>query len=158
MEQPLKCYSQELQLHSFKCCTSKNVPSSFVVLVAYVDDILLFSDENNSNAAVAMCFENYFEIRETKIADKFLSVFVEEFVNQVCLYNAPVISKLVIRFEMENAKPAKKSLPSGFDLIWDGSKALYDNAPFSLLVAAWLHLANTVRADIAYAVGYLSLF
>lgn len=74
--------------------TSKR-ESSFVIMVAFVDDILLFSDKDESLQEVAKIFRDTFKMRVWNKIEKFLPFSVVDDGNQVRLQNALMTTRLL---------------------------------------------------------------
>lgn len=131
---------------------------SFIILVIYVDDVLIFSDEQIQIDKIIDHFERDFEIRKSKPIERFLGVTIEDEGNEVRMHNEPMIMRMLKSFNMENANPSATPLPSNLDLMEEGSSPLPDQTPFRQIVGSLMHLSNTVRPDICYSVNYLARF
>lgn len=69
-----------------------------------------------------------------------------------------MIERLLKHFRMENCKPAITPLPAGLEQLHHPKNVLNDQTPHRELISALLHLSNTLRPDIFFAVKYLSRF
>lgn len=87
--------------------------NQFVFLVVYVDDILMVADDEASFEWVLDAFRACFEIRATRVVDKFLCFTVDDKGDEFRLHNAPMINKMLEDFKMPNCKSVPTPLPSG---------------------------------------------
>lgn len=136
----------------------KKDEKSFIILVIYVDDILIFSNNQSQIDEEIDNFSKEFEIRRSKSIDKFLGITIEDEGDQVRMHNEPMIIRMLKYFNMENSKPTGTPLPSNLDLEDNGSSPLPDQTPFRQIVGSLMHLANTVRPDISYSVNFLARY
>lgn len=130
----------------------------FVIVVVYVDDIPLFGSSNGAIDKVVEHFKQHFEVRVDEHITKFLGFTIDDNGDSLKMHNSPMIKRLLDHFNMTDCNAAKTPLPDGLDLSLGPQDVVSDATPYRQLIGSLLHLANTVRPDIAFAVGYLSRF
>lgn len=128
------------------------------MIVIYVDDKLMSDDSDSSLDLVVEYFKGAFEVRVDLNIRTFIGFSAQDSCNAKKIHNAPMIGLLLKAFGMQDCKLVKTPLPQGLDLKVDDTEMLSNTTPFRQLVGSLLHFSNTVRPDIAFAVGYLSRF
>ncbi|PXF45962.1 Retrovirus-related Pol polyprotein from transposon TNT 1-94 [Gracilariopsis chorda] len=73
-------------------------------------------------------------------------------------HNAPMISRLPTQFEVERAAAMHVPLQVAVIMEEDDEERNPVTIPFRVLVGSLMHICNTVRPDIAFAVSYLARF
>lgn len=130
----------------------------FVILLVYVDDIVLLSSSKACKEKVIEAFEREFEMRVADRIDKFLGITIEDNGDTVKMHNAPMVDRILKYFNMTDCRAATTPLPAGLDLSMGEKNEVTETTPYRTLVGALMHLANTVRPDIAFSVNYLARF
>lgn len=120
-----------------------------------MDEILLFSDLEGSVDDVMKPFMDYFENQIAEMIDKFLGLSVEDRGDRIQMNTEVSIQRLLKFFKMANYKLTPSPLPVGLDLSPKTIVLLSDNILHRQPIGSLLYLADTVRRDISYAVGYL---
>lgn len=69
-----------------------------------------------------------------------------------------MVERLLKYCNMTKCKSAETPLQARLKLSVDESEVLSHRTPYRQLIGSLLHLSNTVRPDISFAVGYLSRF
>lgn len=101
-------------------------------------------------------YKGSFEVRvEVKIPTFFVFLF-KNCGSPFKLHIAPTIIRTLKEYRTEDGKAVKTSLFQGLDLAADKSEKLTHETPYRQLIGTLLHLASTVRPDIAFALDYLS--
>lgn len=115
---------------------------------------------------IAKKIEAEFEIRVEDKVEKFLGIVVhrDEPSGSITIHNAPMVDEILSTFNMTDCRKVSTPLPSGTVLTATMDPGIQEDRqemegkPYRQLIGAMLHLANTVRPDIAFAVGYLARF
>lgn len=74
------------------------------------------------------------------------------------IQNEPMINRVFTFFEKSECKAVKTPLLAVLDLYLEDGKELEKTTSYKNLVGALMHLSNTVRPDITFAVKYLVRF
>lgn len=96
-----------------------------------------------------------FGILHFGFVNKFLGISFKVKGSEKVLYNPSMIERLLSNFKMEFSNPVATLTPLEVYLCSTVVRSLRDAMPYRELVGLLLHLANTVRPDIACAVEYL---
>lgn len=134
-------------------CNGKN----FAILVCYVDVIVLYFKNEKTIQTVVSRFKDNFGIRIKHKIRRFLCLLVDNGI-QLRLHNKSMIDHLLNFLKMVKWKVVTIPLPMWFDLCTVKGGNLENKTPYRQLIKSLQHLANTVRPDISYALGYLSCF
>ena len=134
-----------------------------IFALIYVDDFLLVARKKDTLQIVARSISSTFEIRVEPSIQKFLGMVITpgENGNALTLSNSPMINAMLHAFRVQTCTPVNTPLPSGFQekSLLQGKESIEycgEDVPYRQLVGALIHLSNTVRPDIAFAVGFLS--
>jgi reverse transcriptase-like protein/integrase-like protein/Pol polyprotein/LTR polyprotein gag-polypeptide-like protein len=131
------------------------------ILVVYVDDMLIAGTQIASCNAVASELARKIEIVNKGEVKTFLGLNVTRNYPQhsISISQPGYIDRLLIRFNMTNARPASTPFESGTKLRFATTNdALCDIKLYQELTGSLNHLAVYSRPDIAFAVSKLSKF
>ena len=129
-----------------------------VYLLLYVDDILLFSSNEEEIAKVKALLMSKVSIRDMGKAERFLNINVKKEGQVYTIDQADYIQKLAQRFNLEECRRASKPLPSGIGELEKTKADLKCTRPIRSLIGGLLYLANVSRPDIMASVSLLSRF
>lgn len=130
---------------------------SFKMLVCYVDDIVLFSENKENIQTATSRFKNYFEIRIEQILRE-LYIYIVDYSIPICFFNKTIFDRLLCVCKMTKCEVAKTPLQMRIDLCTAGGNHLGGETQYCQLIRSLQHLANTLRLEIFYVIGYLSHF
>ena len=137
-----------------------------VYLLVYVDDVLSASAHKEALDKVAKMFSSMFPIRIEEGVSKFLGISIQKdnVASTITIHSGSYIEKLLQNFAMEQCRPVSTPLNASLDItkaatsLNEGGNSPVDSTMYRQLVGALLHLSNTTRPDISFAVGLLSRF
>lgn len=132
--------------------------NAFLVIVVYIDDVLTSGNSNELLDEEVNYFKGPFEVREDSKTEKILGFFVQDEEDRVKLDHAPMLQNMLKAFKLKHFKSETTPLPHGLDIAKNNSDELTDATPFRQLAGTLLHLASTIRSDIAFSVCCLSFF
>ena len=136
-----------------------------VYILVYVDDILMFGKDMHVMKQVSQLIGSRFTIRVEENVEKFLGIFVDSATKgRIFIHSKLAIRQLLRNFNMDSAKAVSTPLPPS--ILFEASVASGNTAenleandvPYRQLIGGLLHLSNTTRPDISYAVGFLSRY
>lgn len=148
----LKTLNLKESLHD-RCVYYRTKPS-FLLIVIYVDDGLIFSKDEVEINKILHELKNRFEVHE---ADSTVFLGFQIISNQkhiITLHQESYINKMLTKYNMTGAKsvdnPSTKTT-SNLKL-----EPLAPNVPYREAVGSLMYAANSIRLDIAYAVNRVS--
>lgn len=141
------------------CVFMKNCNNGKKVIVGiYVDDFLIFSNDNCETDSLIKALSNNFKIKNLGQVKQYLGmrVNVNRKSNVVTLDQEHYIEKLMQKFNMSECSTAVTPIECKLNL--EKSNVCEDNIPYQRLIGSLMYLAVLTRPDIAYSVSYLSQF
>lgn len=135
-------------------------------IAVYVDDLLIFSNDNLLKTKLKSCLKNNFEMKDLGAANSFLGLRISRDRESGKLYidQEQYIQDLLNRFGMTNCNPCKTPMDHTVKLSKTMSpktqedRANMENVPYQELVGSLLFAAQVSRPDICYAVNLISRF
>lgn len=144
--------------HADPTLYNKHENRTFLNILVYVDNFMIFGGHNEAIREVVIYFKNNIEIRVEPTVGKFLVLTVKEKGDLIKIHNHPIIQRFLEFCGITECEPAKTPLNLGLESYVDKSNTLHDGKPYRQLIRSLLYLSNTVCRDIIYATGYLSRF
>ena len=127
-------------------------------LLVYVDDILLAAKSEKLIHNIKQAVLSKFEGRDLGPASGYLGINITRKDGSILLSNPRMITELATQYGMSSSNARHLPMSVGTDMS-AGSPALdMSKFPYRQLVGSLMHLAVTVRPDIAFAVGSLARF
>ncbi|KAJ2934251.1 hypothetical protein H1R20_g2855, partial [Candolleomyces eurysporus] len=123
-----------------------------VIMVAYVDDIIFFglkvlADQKKKE------FMRVWECRDLGTPTEFLSMTIQYDGNTIKLDQTKYLEKVLERFGMANAKPARTPMVEGYyPAKYEGPNNAVLTRKYQSVIGSLLYLMLGTRPDIAYAV------
>jgi len=145
---------------SDRACFILNSEISTVYLIVYVDDILLFGDDEELLNNIKFKLANTFEMKDLGLVKRFLGLEITRGDNgEVYVSQERYIDRLLAQYGMQDANPVSTPLEHSmhFHKRLDDEKAA-DSQAYSSLIGELNHLAVWSRADISFAISTLSRF
>jgi len=132
--------------------------TKFAILLLYVDDMILASNDNKKMKEIQETLQTYFEMSNLGEPRIFLGMEIERnrMEGIINIRQPRYTDKILKRFDMDNSKPQSTPMaPKGSD------KNKYPdrppaNVPYREAIGSLLYLASTTRPDITYTVNMLS--
>lgn len=154
-------------LHDLGYCQSKLEPCVYTknhsnnektVIGIYVDDFLIFSNNNLETEFVIKALSSKFKIKNLGQVKQYLGMRINmnKNLNCVTLDQQNYIEQLAKRFDMADCKGAATPIESKLNL--EKSESCDSKLPYQRLLGSLMYLAVLTRPDIAYSVSYLSQF
>jgi len=132
---------------------------SFVIIVAYVDDIMFIGPNNGLIASKKRDFMVRWDCRDLGECKEFLRMRIIRNQNRILLDQSSYLDKVVERFGMKNAKFAQTPLPAGYT---PKENKLAVNATlrteYQQVIGSLLYIMLGTRPDIAFAVTKMAQF
>lgn len=133
------------------------------LIIVYVDDILMAGADIAELQDLAQQIGSQVEIRIEYEVTKFLRIVIEyewQRKQSIKIHNAPIIRSTLETFNMLNCKTAATPLEMGLALTKPKKDEIGSarNVPHREVVGVLIHLSNTMRPDIAFAVSRLSRY
>lgn len=128
----------------------------FVIIALYVDDFLIFYNDENERERIGQILADNFKVKNLGEVKQFLglNIRLDRENHTVKVDQNHFVNELITKFGLENAKPA--STPMEACLKLDKEKCSDDSLPYQCLIGSLIYLATNSRPDIAFAVNYLS--
>lgn len=148
----------------FEWCNCVYIFESYVILLLYVDDIVLFGrTENHIQKAVNLLTER-FDLKLLGKTRRLLGVDFEEDDNLLLIHQSNYIADIYNRFK--NFNPPISSLPIVKGSVFSKTQSPHSHDemnemqqyPYRSLLGCLSFLANRTRPDISYAVNIFSQF
>ena len=149
------------------CLYTKNCSDgSFITLILYVDDMLIVGKNKDELSSLKKNLGQNFDMKDLGDAKHILGMRITRDRSKRCIYlsQAEYISKVLMRFNMENAKPLSTPLPTYVNLSTrdcptsDEDKKFMSKVPYQSAVGSLMYAMIATRPDIAFAVGAVSRF
>ena len=132
---------------------------SFVIIVAYVDDIMFIGPHTGLLVSKKRAFMERWDCRDLGECKEFLRMRITRKTNRILLDQCSYLEKVVERFGMKNAKFAQTPLPAGYT---PKENKLAVNATlrteYQQVIGSLLYIMLGTRPDIAFAVTKMAQF
>jgi hypothetical protein len=138
----------------------------FVILLLYVDDMLLASNDIRYLTQIKDWLSSQFEMKDLGEAEFVLGVRIirDRAKRQLALSQQSYIEKILKHFQMENCKPEVNPSAKGLYLSksmnpkTEKDKDYMKDKPYASAVGSLMYAMLCTRPDICYAVGLVSRF
>jgi hypothetical protein len=132
-------------------------PDEVGYLIIYVDDLVLATNSNKLKIFIENTLEDNYKITKLGEVKSILGMDISRNEDYLKISKPHYIDTKVKLFGQENAKEQRVPMVQGFKLQkFDGK--IDKNYPYRSMIGSLMHIANSCRPDISYAVGYLSRF
>lgn len=147
------------QSMSDPCVYSKYVDNSLTVIIVFVDDVLIASDDLQSINDVKTALSNEFKMKDLGCMSYFLGIDFSFENDSINMNQARCIDKVLDRFNMTECKPKIIPCdPSIVKLSANDSQEMSDCKLYQEIVGSLIYLMSCSRPDITYIVSKLSQF
>jgi len=133
-------------------CIFKN-ENGTLFLAIYVDDGILFGNDNNQMEDLLRELETEFEMRTSNNPNSFLGIEVRRTEDLVALTQVNYAETILRKFSMENAKSLETPI---VEYPTELQVALKTTFPYREIIGSLLYLTNKTRPDLQYAVNFCS--
>lgn len=141
-------------------CISHLDYHAFVII--YVDDILIFSQEEKTLDEIAEKIGKEYEIRDLGKLSYFLGISVHQTEHEICLSQQAYVRSLIEEYGLQDCRPSHTPLEPGIKLskedcpVTDEERNAMKNVPYRQLIGSLMYIAQNTRSDIRYAVEKLA--
>lgn len=134
----------------------RNPDNSVALLIVYVDDILLLTDDPKLEEATRTTLQQKFKITVQPDPKFFVGFEIRREMSEKTIYlsQKKYIARLLQRFQMEDSHPQHTPMETGLKLV--RSDQGRDDREYRAMIGCLLYLARGTRPDIAFAVNSLS--
>lgn len=149
-----------------RCIYIKVSGSKFIILVLYVDDILLATNDKSLLHDVKKFLSNNFEMKDMGEASYVIGIVIFRDRKQglLGLSQKSYINKILERFRMENCSVGVVPIQKGdkFSLMQcpknDLEQKEMESIPYASIVGSLMYASTCTRPDISFAVGMLGRY
>jgi hypothetical protein len=132
-----------------------------IIIAVYIDDILVLSPDKAASTEVYNALRKHFKIENLGAPKTFLGLNIvrDWSMRSISINQTGYIDRMLVRFNMANAVPAKTPLDPSLPLLKakPGDKRC-NVKEYQEIMGSLNHLAVFSRPDIAYAISYLAQF
>lgn len=146
-----------VQSKSDRCLYYQRSESNKItLLLVYVDDMLLLTDDPKIEERTIQALKNRFELKIQSNPKNFVGFEIKRDIQKSMIYLSQknYIKRLLQRFDMEDAYPQKTPMDANLKL--HKSPSGQDNREYRAMIGCLLYLARGTRPDISFAVNALS--
>jgi hypothetical protein len=139
----------------------RNTPTSTTVCVMYVDDILFMGNNDSTIKETKQKFMKMWECRDLGKVTEYLRININynRNLHLLVIDQSMYTRKIVKRFGLENCKPVRTPLPTGYSpLPNEGECTKDERSYYQQIIGSLLYLALGTRPDIIFAVIMMSQF
>lgn len=140
------------------CVFYKKISNSIVIIALYVDDFIIFSNNNEEKNLLIKVLSENFKIKDLGEIKKCLGLNItrDNIKHEIRINQKDYILKLLDKFSMAEAKTV--STPIEANLKLEKGLTCDETIPFRCLIGSLMFLAVNTRPDIAFAVSFMSQF
>jgi hypothetical protein len=140
------------------CLYVRKVESNVIYMLLYVDDILMFYNNDDDFQNFKEKFSSKFKVTDLSDSNKFIGVNLEWSADKVTLSQKEYILKVLRKFRMNGCNPVKTPMETNLKIEKCSNPNLKTNKPYRELLGCLNYIAVSTRPDITYAVNHLSQF
>lgn len=138
------------------CIYYKRTQEGLVIIAIYVDDILLFYDNEKFRDEMKNKLKSEFLMKDMGPAKHCLGMRITRGEGCIQLDQAEYTGNILNKFNMQDSHPMATPMELGISFNDEGE--LPDDTPYQEAVGSLLYISQITRPDIAYAVGVVSRF
>lgn len=141
------------------CLFTKITGKIKVIVALYVDDFLIFSNNDFETNKLKSVLGSEFKLKDLGPVRQYLGMRInlDKNKNVITVDQQQYIEQLVSKFQMSDCKTQSTPIEPKLNLDKSSDKCLPD-VPYQKLIGSLMYLAVLTRPDIAYCVSYLSQF
>ena len=139
------------------CMYSKYANNALVVIIIFVDDVLISSNDEQAVNDVKCALSNPFKMKDLGCLSYFLGIDFLFSDGCIEMHQARCIEKVLERFNMSDCKPKVNPCdPSIMNLCSNDSNECVDSKLYQEIVGSLIYLMTCTRPDITFVVTKLS--
>ncbi|PIL22311.1 hypothetical protein GSI_14999 [Ganoderma sinense ZZ0214-1] len=135
--------------------------NSITIVVLYVDDLLLFSNDKNHIKTVKRMLSRQYKMTDLGAVERFLGLHFHRDCSQrvIDIDQEEYIQSVLEHFQMADCNPSNTPLPSGAVLVnYDGTASDADRKRYQSLIGSLMYAMLGTRPDISFAITRLSRY
>lgn len=144
------------------CMYFKIAGESVIIIAVWVDDCIIFSNDDYEKKRLKEIMANYFKIKDLGEAKFCLGVRINQNRSRGEIYidQKKYIEEILGKFGMTNCNPVRTPIDKNVKLkkSTEGNEEGIKDLPYQCLIGSLMFLAVTTRPDIAYVTSMLSKF
>ena len=151
---------QENFVQSFAdpCLYSKFVNDSRVILIVWVDDIIISTENENILSDVKKALCNKFKMKDLKRLSWFLGIEFSFEKDCITMNQTKYLEKMLDRFGMSDCKPKATPCDLSVNKMIDDSDELSDARLYREIIGSLIYVMTGTRPDLCYVVSKLSQY
>lgn len=164
LKQSSRCFytriTEELIKLGFK--RSEIEPCVFIkgntIISIFVDDLLLFTDDENEREEIKKSLSEIFEMRDLGEVSEILGIRIKRENSGIALDQASYICKLLTKFNMTDCKPVNTPMTDENIPMIPESPPIEPDQPYKELIGSLQYLSICTRFDITFSVNKLARY
>lgn len=143
------------------CIYYRNDNGSIIFILIYVDDLLIFYNNEEKGKEIQQQLKSKFEMKSLGPVNYFIGWRISQNAarDQICIDQTAYIEKILQRFNMTDCNPVHSPCDLNSKLISTGDQInIISNVPYQEAIGSLLYLSQGTRPDICFIVNKLSSF
>lgn len=168
LRQAPRCWNEKFagMLKSFNMKSTHSDPCVYVArdsilyLALYVDDGLIFSDDDSKVDKLLTYLRDHFKIKDIQ-SSCFIGIEIDKRSDgSILLHQRGYITRMLNKFNMADSKPAPTPLEVGHELNKETTLngEIINDVPYAEAIGSLLYCAVATRPDLSYALSVLSKY
>lgn len=148
------------RLKSEPCVFVRKNDQSLIIIALYVDDLLIFSNNEEENIKIKKELMLRFEMQDLGKAKSILGMRIIQEKGMITLDQSKYIENVLDKFNMGNCKPIDTPLEVNKKWLESKQKEIVcdERMPYQNLIGCLMYIAVCSRPDIMHAISVLSQF
>ncbi|QRG36488.1 hypothetical protein FDK38_000829 [Candidozyma auris] len=145
--------------NEYEPCLYSRVQNGRRTLIGlYVDDILVASDDLSDLNSVKDAIKHKYKVKDMGVAKKYLNMNIETTENGIKMHLRDYITEMLHKFGMTECHSKSTPMDTKVDLTVNENEKVADQSLYRSIIGMFVHAANTLRPDIAYATSHLARY
>lgn len=142
------------------CLYVKSRDKLITMITVYVDDFLIFSNDNPETESVKKELSSKFKIKDLGKAKDCLGLHINRDYDKgfITLDQRKYIDQILKQFNMSDCKSVSTPMDNSIPLNSENDNVFDKNVPYRQLIGSLMYLAVLTRPDISFSVSFLSQF
>lgn len=137
------------------CVYTKLFGNEMVIVAIFVDDIIVFYNNDKTFDIVKNDLSKYFSLKDLGYLSYYLGLNIIKQNDEIRVHQKNYINDLLRKFGMESCKTSTTPLSGKLEVSTNSDT---DQYPYQELIGCLMFLSVNTRPDISYATSYLSQF